>query len=313
MFRKKKTYGWLQFWCVNHLRALLFACGAVVKTPVATAATLFILGVTLALPAGFFLVVVHMKQLATQWNPSPSLTMYVQVQTSQQAVQQLIKKINAQQGVAQTRFISAQDGLLQFQKKTGLQLTGHLPSNPLPAVVVITPRLDQQDPIDMSILANTLRHFPHVDSLEVNQMWIKRLHYILDLVKRLVVGLSVLLVLVVILVVGNTLRAHMQPHKRHIHVLKMLGASYAFIRRPLLYRGALYGGLGGALAYMILKFAGLWLQQPLAQLLYTYSYTMPAFIGPHFLGALLGLSSFLGWIGAWFTVNKALHSKDPSP
>ncbi len=125
--------------------------------------------------------------------------------------------------------------------------------------------------------------------------------------------IAVLLGAAVLLVVGNTLRLGIENRRREIEIAKLFGATDAFIRRPFLYSGLLYGLLGGLIALVLVWVSVLVLEQPIARLtdLYAGDYRLRG------LGLLPGLmlplaGGLLGLLGSWLSVGRHLSAIEPS-
>jgi cell division transport system permease protein len=132
-------------------------------------------------------------------------------------------------------------------------------------------------------------------------------------VLRRLLGISAALLGVgVVAVIGNTIRLEIAGRRQEIEVTKLVGGSNAYVRRPFLYTGVLYG-LGGALiAWGIVAAAILVLQQPVTTLaqLYGSRYVLD---GPSAqdIGVLLGAGAALGWLGAWISAARHLRGIEP--
>jgi cell division transport system permease protein len=135
---------------------------------------------------------------------------------------------------------------------------------------------------------------------------------LLALAERLVLALGLLLVLGVLLVVGNTIRLAIENRRDEIVVVKLVGGTNAFVRRPFLYTGIWYGVGGGLLAWILLMLAIGWLSGPVGQLatLYQSDFYLQ---GLGFSGslAMLLLAALVGWIGAWLAVARHLGQINP--
>jgi len=116
----------------------------------------------------------------------------------------------------------------------------------------------------------------------------------------------------VLAVIGNTIRLEIQSRRPEIEVTKLVGGSNAFVRRPFLYTGMLYGVGGALLAWGIVALAVLVLGEPVATLarLYGSRYVLQ---GPSSedIGVLLGAGLVLGWLGAWISAARHLRSIEP--
>ena len=112
----------------------------------------------------------------------------------------------------------------------------------------------------------------------------------------------------VVVVVANTIRLDVASRTEEIEILALVGAGNAFVRQPFLYTGLWYGLIGSALALILLSLTMLYLGRPLGLLLETYG-TSFSIRGPGFADTfwiLLG-GAFLGWFGAWISVQRYLR------
>jgi cell division transport system permease protein len=116
----------------------------------------------------------------------------------------------------------------------------------------------------------------------------------------------------VIAVIGNTIRLEIQGRWAEIEVTKLVGGSNAFVRRPFLYAGVLYGGLAGLLGFGIVLLAGIALSDPLRALSAAYGGHF-ALQGPGMreLGVLAGAGALLGWLGAAVAASRQLARIEP--
>jgi len=130
--------------------------------------------------------------------------------------------------------------------------------------------------------------------------------------RRLLLIAAALLGIGVLAVVGNTIRLEIAARRPEIEVTKLVGGSNAFVRRPFLYTGVLYGLGGALLAWAIITVTVAVLGQPVATLsrLYGSRYQLH---GPSLtdIGVLLAAGAVLGWLGAWISAARHLRSIEP--
>lgn len=117
----------------------------------------------------------------------------------------------------------------------------------MPGVVVVTPA--EVDKPALEALRQRLAELPKVELAQLDLVWVERLAAILKLGDRFVFGLTVLLVSALLLVIGNTIRLHIENRRTEIEVIKLVGGTDAYVRRPFLYMGALYGLGAGVLSW----------------------------------------------------------------
>jgi cell division transport system permease protein len=120
-----------------------------------------------------------------------------------------------------------------------------------------------------------------------------------------------LLALAVLLIVGNTIRLEIENRRAEIEIARLFGATKAFIRRPFLYSGLLYGLIGGILAWFLVGLSFAFLRQPVRKLadLYDSNYDLSILVGREGL-LLLVVSAALGTVGAALAVARYLKEVD---
>jgi cell division transport system permease protein len=116
-----------------------------------------------------------------------------------------------------------------------------------------------------------------------------------------------------VLVIGNTIRLAILNCQSEIKIMKLVGATDRFIRRPFLYTGFWYGLLGGFFAWCTILFAMSVLAAPISILTTQYAsdYQLRWFARQLFLYLpLTGL--LIGVLGAWIAVGRHLDAIEPN-
>ena len=130
--------------------------------------------------------------------------------------------------------------------------------------------------------------------------------------QRAVLVLGMILSLAVLLVVGNTIRLSIEARREEIVVIKLVGGTNAFVRRPFLYSGIWYGLGGGILAWLLISLVLLWLSGPVDRLVSAYSGDFDlSGLGFAYTALLLLVSALLGVVGAWLAVGRHLAAIEP--
>jgi cell division transport system permease protein len=297
----------------RHLQALLGSFGRLARNPLATLLTLLVIALALALPAALALLVTNAEAATGGFSHAVDMSVYFKPDVPLAQVRSLARAARQRPGVDEATVIPADQGLAQFRKYSGFGAAlDALKSNPLPNVLRVVPRADASSPADLASLRSYFTAWPEVDVVQLDTEWVLRFNAILQVLQRLVGIAAVLLGAGVLAVVGNTIRLEILNRRAEIEVTKLVGGSNAFVRRPFLYTGMLYGIGGALLAWGILEVAVLVLEHPVATLarLYGSGY---ALLGPsvHDLAALFGGGVALGWLGAWVSAHRHLRSIEP--
>ena len=178
-------------------------------------------------------------------------------------------------------------------------------------MIEVTPKAELP-PAAVASLVDRLSQRGEVDHAALDQAWLRRLSAILALISRASWVIGLLLSAAVVFIVGNTIRLDIENRRQEIEVMKLLGASNAFIRRPFLYSGVWYGLLGAILAVGVLVACYLALGGPLSTLTASYQGALALrglSLDDSLILLVLGIA--LGWLGCAITVNRELAAIEP--
>ena len=100
----------------------------------------------------------------------------------------------------------------------------------------------------MSALRAELQGNSDVAEAVLDMEWLQRLNSLMELSRRVVLAVGGMLVVGVLLILGNTIRLAIESRRDEIVIVKLVGGSNGFVRRPFLYTGLWYGVGGGVLA-----------------------------------------------------------------
>ncbi|UVE18093.1 permease-like cell division protein FtsX [Pseudomonas sp. LS44] len=301
----------LHAWLESHRASLIDSLRRLAQQPIGSFFTALVMAIALSLPMGLSLLLNNIERLGGSWQRAAQVSLYLQMDASDAVGAQLRDQIAAMPEVAEAQWISREQALAEFQQQSGLgQALKELPQNPLPGVVLVTPK--EIDKARLEALRQRLSELPKVQQAQLDLLWVERLSAILKLGERFVFGLTLLLVMALLLVIGNTIRLHIENRRNEIEVIKLVGGTDGYVRRPFLYMGALYGCAAGVLAWLVLAFGLDWLNGAVVRLagLYGSDFSLGGVPAGDGLSLLLG-AVLLGYIGAWLAVARHLNELAP--
>lgn len=300
-------------WLARHLHALISSAGNLARAPMATFLTVAVMALALALPQSVLTLVSNTLTATGDFSGSITLTAYLKADVSEQKAQQLARTARARPGVEGVELITATEALAEFRKNSGLGTAlDVLPQNPLPHVLILTPTAERRDRATLETLRSFIAAWPEVDQVQLDSDWVNRVNAILGVLRAVLWVAAALLGAAVVAVVGNTIRLEIQNRRAEIEVTKLVGGTNAFVRRPFLYTGTLYGLAAGVLAWLIVTAALLALRTPVQALAHAYgSDFMLRGLGLHELEVLAGAGVVLGWLGAWLATARHLARIEP--
>lgn len=295
-----------------HGRALVGALGRLYRMPLASLMTAAVLGVALALPAGFLLLLANLQGVTAGWEADARLSVFLKTDVTPDRYRALAATLEQDPHIAATTLVTPEQALEELRAVSGMQdALALLDGNPLPAVLLVQPAAGA-DPEAAAALAKRLEELPEADLVQLDQAWLQRLASVVELARRGTLVVAAMLGIAVILVVGNTIRLAIESRREELVIIKLLGGTDAFIRRPFLYEGCWYGLLGGVLALLLVETALLLLRGPAATLAASYgSALMVHGLGLAGVAGLLGAGILLGLAGSRLAVGRHLRAIEP--
>lgn len=296
----------MKAWLNHHLHSLKIAAQRFRDAPLATMFTILVIGVAVALPSGLYVLLSNLDRAAGGVKPQVELTVFIKSDVSDSDSKALAETLRKQADVAQVKFVGKEQGLRKLEAAGLSDITAGLPENPLPDTLIITPK--DNSPAALDRLFKQLKALTSTEQVIMDTDWIKRLSALMGLGKNLVLLLAALFGLALAAITANTIRLQIYAQKDEIEVAQLIGATDRFIRRPFLYYGGIQGLAGGIAGWLIVLSSGYFIENSVAQVAAAYgtSFHLESLSVTELI-PLLGLSSLLGWFGAYFSVNQALR------
>lgn len=295
-----------------HVHVLTSSLTQLGRTPFASFMTSVVIGIALALPAAVHVFMNKLQAVSSVWQDSTQITVFLKKEVSDGAAIALSREVQRWPEVTKVRYISPEQALKEFERQSGMtDVVGLLNENPLPGVLVITPAKSLSATQTEAMLPQ-LQALPGTESAQMDVEWVRRLHGLLAVSERAVLTFGGLLALAVLFIIGNTIRLLIQNREEEVEVVKLIGGSDAFVRRPFLYTGIWFGLFGGFVAWILVNLLLLALGSPVRQLASLYGSDFQLGLADlQTTAILLFVGPLLGLIGAWLVSGRRLRAIEP--
>ncbi len=266
--------------------------------------SVFSVGIAFICLASALLVVANIQDLRLRWSHTGRASVYLQQNADAAEVDAIAAALRNTRGVVQVDHISsaaARDELL----KSGDEILAGLPPEAFPASLEVRVH-DPERSGALGRMAEKLRFLPRVEAVETYEAWGERLGALLSSALVAAAVLALVVLGTVASVVGSTMRLSLQRRRMEVHVLKVVGATDDYVRRPFIIEGAAQGALGAtaALAVMVVLFLSVYARfdTELSLLLGA----PPSFLPWYAALGIVALGTSLGALSAHFSVKKLL-------
>lgn len=300
----------MKHWLNQHIQAINLVVKRMKENLLATILMFVVMGVTLCLPGTLYVIVDNLNRLAVNLQGDPQISLFLKLDIDSQTIDALSARLESHPQIQHHRFASKDSAWEQLQQQAETAtVAANLTNNPLPDAYFITPKT--MTPEELETLQAELQQWESVELAQLDTSWIKRLNALLQLGKKGILVLVILLGFALIVIIGNTVRLQILTQREEIQVSKLIGATDSFIRRPFLYAGTIYGLGGGLVAWLLLISVISLFNVSIADLSELYASGFRLDLPSVQTSALIIASAiFLSWIGSFIAVNRSLTQLD---
>ena len=259
----------------------------------------------------FLLMVLQVNALVAKWREQFHLSVFLEDRITQTQLEILEKRIQNEAAVKSITFTSKQEALANFRRELKGQesLLEGLGDDPLPASFQLKIREGYHSPDALKRLSAFLSRLEGVEDIQYGQEWIERISNAAQIMKALGIIIGLVLTLGSVLIVSNTIRLAVYARAGEIEIMRLVGATKAYIRAPFLVEGMLQGSLGALLALGVLFVAYRYVAGTfkLASPLFSTA-AQQGFLEPSMMAALVGGGALVGAIGSSLSVSRFLKT-----
>jgi len=260
----------------------------------------------LLLLSGFWIVLTGLNAGLSFVEQKVEVVADIQPTASLDQIHALQAQIQAMPEVSTVDYVDADTALQQFRAQLKAQgqddLSQYLSTNPLPASFEIK----LKDPHVFGNVVGVLQaNTTVISSVQQIQKLVDQVLTITNILRTAGLVLLLLVGLVVLFIILNTIRLAVVARSEEIEIMRLVGASDAFIRWPFIFEGAFVGLLGAAITLGVLALAA----APLGQFMFDFFRVLPlefGSLGEQLALLVLGTGLGLGVIGSWLSVRSYL-------
>jgi len=270
-------------------------------------------GVTLCISTAMVLILLGMvvlsvmtaRNLSNYVKENLTVTVMLGEDITNPEAQRLCKELQKRRYISNITYISKEQALKEQTQAMGTDPSEFLGTNPFTASIELQLKGDYANTDSLKWIARELKRDSRVNDISYPQDLMDSVNQNLRKVNLVLLVLAVLLTCVSFSLINNTVRLGMYARRFSIHTMKLVGASWGFIRRPFLWRTIGIGLLAAIIADAVLAFGiyALYTYEPGVLVIITWQ--VMAITG----AAVLVFGILITLLCAWFSVNRFLRMK----
>jgi len=211
------------------------------------AVSLFVLG-------AFLTVASNLNDVVGRWVRKAQVVFYLEDGVEDRIRESLENRLKDDPAVDGLVLVTREEALQRFRKlfRDLRTLPEDLNDNPFPASIEVTVKPDRQSPDEVRRLVHAFESAPGVEEVQYDLLWIERLSTAVRLVRGVGGFLGGILVLAGVFTISNVIRLTVYARQDELDIMRLVGATRAYVKGPFVVEGMIQGGLGGAAAVGLL-------------------------------------------------------------
>jgi cell division transport system permease protein len=248
----------------------------------------------------FGLVAVNLQRTLEHVAERVEIVAYLLPGTPLEAITLAQQDIEAFPEVASASYVSEDSALARAHGELSefQDVLRELERNPLPASVEVRLNPGFRDADNVARVAERLRGFGFVDDVRYGRDWVEKLDRLRGIAAIVGLGVGAAFAVVAVIIIGTTIRMAVLQRGREIAIMRLVGATDGFVRRPFLLQGAIKGMLGGTIAVALAWGAYFSINRWLIE---------AAFFSREQAVAIIGFGTLIGLLGSALSVGRHLR------
>lgn len=226
------------------------ALAAFRRAPLLVALSVVAIGLSLYVVGLFALTAFNIRRAIDAIEDRVEVVAYLHDDASDEQIRIAQAELSALPEVAEVRFVSKTEALATAVQELEefREVFTDLEVNPLPASIELRLRPGHRDPASVERVAQNLAAYPFVEDVEFGREWVAKIVSL----RRIAGGASAVIggafAAVAVIIIATAVRIAVFARREEIAIMRLVGATPGFIRRPFLLEGVMAGLIGGAVA-----------------------------------------------------------------
>ncbi len=268
------------------------------KARLATTLSVSSITLTIFLTGMFVIFTINLQSWLGFLREKIEIELFIEVGSTDQEIKELKNKISSLDEVKEIEYVSEEEAAKRFEEEFGQNVFDVLEFNPFPSSIIIHLNKGYQTASAISKLKNRLELFANVDEVFYKKPLLEKIDQYVQIAYILGALIGIIIIIIAIGLIFNTIRLTIYARKDMIHIMRLVGATEGFIRKPFLVEGMIQGFLGGSLASLAIYYSIKLVQ------IYIYPYVISHNLV--FLGLVL-FSMIIGLFSAYLSVGKYIR------
>jgi len=253
---------------------------------------------TLLLLGSYLIFALNLNRWITDLREKVEIEVFMEPEARPTSLAQVKQALDKQPEIESVQYVSKEDAAKRFEEEFGQNIYDVLESNPLPPSFIVQLKEPYRSSKKIMELAAGWKNLPEVDEVVYQKMLLAALEDYIRWIQAGAVAAGLFITIISISPIYNTIRLTVYARKDMIYIMRLVGATERFIKRPFLVEGLIQGLIAAVFAILIVFYG--------VKIVKTFIYPYITMDDRIYVGMLLFAVS-IGFVSAGLSVRKYLR------
>ena len=221
------------------------------KARLATIVSITSITVTIILIGLFFVFSINLHNWIDQVRQKIEMEAFLKIDVKANQIKGLEKRLVAEKGIDSVKYISKEAAAKRFKQEFGEDVISLLEFNPFPASFTIYLENTYRSAEGAKNIKQILEQYQQIDEVVYQEPLLLTIDRYINIIYIILIITSLLIITIAITLINNTIRLTIYARRDIIQIMRLVGATEGFVRRPFLIEGIMQGVIGSLIASFI--------------------------------------------------------------
>jgi cell division transport system permease protein len=269
------------------------------KARLATLLAITSIMLTIILMAIFIIFSLNLNNWINSFREKIEMEVFLKSTVSDGQIKVISEKLEQIPGILSIEFVSKEAAANRFKEEFGQDIFDVLDFNPLPLSFIITLEDSARNLSSIQKISSIIANMTEVDDIVYQKFLLETIDKYINFIIFSVLFVGLIITFIAIALIYNTIRLTIYARRDTIYIMRLVGATQAFIRTPFIIEGVLQGLIASSLASIIVYY--------LVQFVIKFIYPFLLFDNHVFI-YLISFGLIIGLLSASLSVAKFLKT-----
>jgi len=221
------------------------------KARLATIVSITSITVTIILIGLFIVFSINLHNWIDQVRQKIEMEAFLKIDVKANQIKGIEKRLVAEKGIDSVKYISKESAAKRFKQEFGEDVISLLEFNPFPASFTIYLENTYRSAEGAKNIKQILEQYQQIDEVVYQEPLLLTIDRYINIIYIILIITSLLIITIAITLINNTIRLTIYARRDIIQIMRLVGATEGFVRRPFLIEGIMQGVIGSLIASFI--------------------------------------------------------------